>query len=327
MYGRIYYSPSIYYTGYSELFNCIDLKTGEFLYQVNTTAVTGARNLPQFGYYYDQDDVNEHGIQNPGWLFTSNYGIGYQPEYGYAELHFANAPSSAPEIQGLNGEDLRYGFARNSSGTWLYQWNSSRVIPMLSSGAAPVTTTYEANVPITPARPATNMYWNGTQWSTTSITNFTGLNINTLNTNPAYDFNQSLTYNGQPFVFATTPTISAAGLGDIIWGFNSTWATGTSAPSYIYAQNVTVWAIDINASRSTYGTVLYVKNIDTEINPLTDNQNLLFEHSDAKSHVFVGLEIPSQTFWVWDMTTGNLKFKTDAQTDSLHPSDTTHGQA
>ena len=280
MYGRLYYSPSIYYTGYSELFNCIDLKTGQFLYQVNTTAVTGTRNLPAFGYYYDQDDVNEHGIQNAGWLFTSNYGVGYQPEYGYAELHFANAPSSAPEIQGPNGEDLRYGITRNATGSWLYQWNSSRVIPIISSGAAPVTTTYEANVPITPARPATNMYWNGSQWSTTTNTNFTGLNINTVNVNPSYDFNLSLTYNGQPFVFSTAPTIGAANVNDIVWGYNASWPTGTSAPSYTYPDNVTTWAIDINPAHSTYGNVLYVTTITTDVDPKTDNQNLLFEHAD-----------------------------------------------
>jgi hypothetical protein len=319
MYGRIYYSPSIYSTGYSELFNAIDLKTGEFLYQVNTTAVTGARNLPAFGYYYDQDDVNEHGIQNPGWLFTSNYGVGYQPEYGYPELHFANAPTAAPEIQGPAGEDLRYGITRNTTGSWLYQWNSSKVIPIISSGSAPVTTTYEANVPITPARPSTSMYWNGTFWSTTTATNFTALNVNQVNTNPSYDFNVSLTYNGSPFVFSTAPTIGAAKEGDIVWGYNSTWATGTSAPSYTYSDNVTVWAIDINPAHSTYGTVLYLTNIQTDLTPTTDNQNLLFEHADANEGVFIALEIPSQTFYVWNMHTGNLMFTTDSQTSSLSP--------
>jgi hypothetical protein len=319
MYGRIYYSPSIYYTGYSELFNCIDLKTGAFLYQVNTTAVTGARNLPAFGYYYDQDDVNEHGIQNAGWLFTSNYGVGYQPEYGYAELHLANAPSAAPEIQGPSGEDLRYSLTRNTTGTWLAQWNSSRVIPVISSGAAPVTTSYEANVPITPARPSTSMYWNGTFWSTTANTNWTALNVNQVNTTPSYDFNMSLTYNGSPFVFSTAPTIGAAKDGDIVWGYNATWPTGTSAPSYTYNDNVTVWAIDINPADTTYGTVLYLTNIQTDLTPTTDNQNLLFEHADANEGVFIALEIPSQTFYVWNMHTGNLMFTTDSQTSSLSP--------
>jgi hypothetical protein len=319
MYGRIYYSPSIYYTGYSELFNCIDLKTGAFLYQVNTTAVTGARNLPAFGYYYDQDDVNEHGIQNAGWLFTSNYGVGYQPEYGYAELHLANAPSAAPEIQGPSGEDLRYSLTRNTTGTWLAQWNSSRVIPVISSGAAPVTTSYEANVPITPARPSTSMYWNGTFWSTTANTNWTALNVNQVNTTPSYDFNMSLTYNGSPFVFSTAPTIGAAKEGDIVWGYNATWPTGTSAPSYTYNDNVTVWAIDINPADTTYGTVLYLTNIQTDLTPTTDNQNLLFEHADANEGVFIALEIPSQTFYVWNMHTGNLMFTTDSQTSSLSP--------
>ncbi len=373
MYGRLYYSPSIYYTGYSELFNCIDLKTGQFLYQVNTTAVTGSRNLPQFGYYYSQDDVNEHGIQNPGWLFSSNYAVGYQPEYGYPELHFANVPSGT-EIQGPAGEGLRFilpnlGTTASPIYTNLLQWNSSRIIPTISSGAAPNTNTYQGNVPLSPAPTVitTNPYtWNGSAfvsipaasipktigtsnvnyavtwvnnawinyttssplnqvyqngvWManpvTTSPLTFAGLNAGSV---PSYDYNVTLTYQGQPFHFATTPTIAAASVNDIVWGFNASWPTGTSAPSYTYPDNVSVWAIDINPAHTTFGSLLYLTSITTDIAPTTDNQNLLFEHADAQEGVFVAIEIPSQTFWVWNMHTGNLMFTTDVQADTLSP--------
>src|SRR5665647_598232 len=36
MYGRLYYSPNVIYQGTSELFDCVDLKTGELIYEVNT---------------------------------------------------------------------------------------------------------------------------------------------------------------------------------------------------------------------------------------------------------------------------------------------------
>jgi len=330
MYGRLYYSPSIYYTGYSELFNCIDLKTGQFLYQVNTTAVTGAANRPAFGYYYSQDDVNEHGIQNPGWLFTSNYGVGYQPEYGYAELHLVNAPSTY-EVDGPAGENLRYNIVNDgAAGTYnyyAYQWNSSRVIPVISSGAAPSYTLYEANVPITPARPTTGTYyWNGTYWSTTTITNFTGLGINTLNTNPAYDWNISMPSQFDSAATGTI-TIGAVSLNNFMWGYNSTlggWPTGTSSPSYTYPDNVTVWAINLNPSSSNFGALMYMSSITTEINPTSSdtyngNQNLLYEHADPQSDVFVGIEIPAQTYWVWNMTTGALIFNSDSQTQTISP--------
>lgn len=320
MYGRIYYSPSIYYQGYSEYFNCIDLKTGRFLYQVNTTEATGAVNRPAFGYYYDQDDVNEHGIQNPGWLFTSSYTVGYQPEYGYPQMHLSNVPGGT-EAMGPNGENLRYAVVSNSTNSYLTQWNSSKVLPMLSSGATPSPLKYIGNVPITPARTGSNV-WNGTAWGPTTATNFTALGANQ-GTSVSYDWNVTLTYQGNPF-YVSSATIAAAKVGDIVWGYNSSWQTGTSSPSYAYAQNVTVWAINIDPTSTAFGTVLYVKNIDTEINPtsadpLTGNQNLIYEHSDANLGVFIAILIPAQQYYVWNMRTGDLLFTTDAQSQTISP--------
>ncbi len=324
MYGRLYYSPNYYTSGYSEMFDCIDLKTGQFLYTVNTTAVTGAQNRPAFGYYYDQDDVNEHGIQNPGWLFTSNYAVGYQPEYGVPEMHLINAPTGY-EIDGPNGENLRYSAVNvGTAASPIYnmlQWNSSKVIPMIASGATPSPLGYEANVPTIPARPTTGLYyWNGTYWSTTTITNFTGLNLNTVNVNPCYDWNVSMP---SQFDSPATGAMTIAGvvLGNFLWGYNGSWPTGTSAPSYTYPDNVTAWAISLapNSSGQPSGTLMYMTTIvtDTMDTPAKDNQNILYEHADPASDVFVGIEIPSQTYYVWNMTTGNLMWTSDSQTATI----------
>ena len=138
MYGRLYYSPNLYTSGASEMLDCVDLKTGQLLWEENTTSfynpaassfsqalgTSSTANVPSFGYYYSQDDPNEHGIQNPGWLFTSNYGIGYQPERGIPQLHIANVPSSQSttagigEITGPSGENLRYIFQKRTLGKW-----------------------------------------------------------------------------------------------------------------------------------------------------------------------------------------------------------------
>jgi hypothetical protein len=322
MYGRLYYSPNLYTSGYSELFNAIDLKTGQFLYTVNTTAITGARNLPSFGYYYSQDDINEHGIQNPGWLFTANYGVGYQPQYGYAELHLVNAPTSY-EIQGPAGENLRYsavnvGNAITGPMYNLLQWNSSKVIPMISSGATPSTTLYEANVPITP-RPvqgSPNSYWNGTAWSTSS--NVTALGAG-LSSNPSYDWNISMPTQ---FNSVATGSMTVAGvkLGNFLWGYNGSWPTGTSAPSYTYPDSVTVWAINLalDSNGQPKGNLMYMTNIQVDTgNP--DNQNILYEHADPNEDIFVGIEVPSQTYFVWNMTTGVLMWQSDSQSASISP--------
>jgi hypothetical protein len=128
MYGRLYYTPNVIYQGTSELFDAVDLKTGELLYEVNTTKVTGASRVPAFGYYYSDDNPNEHGIANPGWLFSSNYAVGYQPERGIPYLNITGVPSGF-ETMGPAGENLRYVFSGSTvNGYGLGQWNSSLAI-------------------------------------------------------------------------------------------------------------------------------------------------------------------------------------------------------
>ena len=181
MFGRLYYSPNALSSGSSSYMDCVDLKTGELIYEKNTGAdqantgglgVSTTANMFQFGYYYSQDDPNEHGVQNPGWLFSSNYGIGYSPERGFPWLNITNVPSGFESNQ-PNGENLRFVLSTvsNSNNTYyrLSQWNSSKVIPMIGAGSNPTGLGIIGNVPLTPTRP-TNTYWNGTAWAPMVLT-------------------------------------------------------------------------------------------------------------------------------------------------------------
>ena len=152
MYGRLYYSPNVIYSGTSELFDCVDLKTGELLYEVNTTQATGASRVPSFGYYYSDDNPNEHGIANPGWLFSSNYAIGYSPERGTTYLNITGVPTGF-EVPGVAGENLRYVFSGSTTiGYGLGQWNSSRAISSRNPSQAQINastlTNYDWNISI-----------------------------------------------------------------------------------------------------------------------------------------------------------------------------------
>jgi hypothetical protein len=282
MYGRLYYSPNLYTSGTSSLFDCVDLKTGELIYEQNSSVTETTFNFggtiftfssaatPSFGYYYSQDDPNEHGIQNPGWLFSSNYGVGYQPERGIEYLHITDVPSGF-EVQGPSGENLRYVLSGNpNTGYALGQWNSSKVIPMIGAGSNPTSSP---------------------------------INASTIN---RYDWNVSI---GQ--MFATSPTVRAVNYGNYIWGTNGSWPTGTGAPSYAYVDEVTVWAISIQPGHE--GQLLYMKNIDIEDE--ATNQNILFERATGAEERFVGLKVPSCQFYIWDMSNGNLVATTDAQSD------------
>jgi outer membrane protein assembly factor BamB len=295
MYGRLYYTPNLYTSGSGNILDCVDLKTGELLWErqvaqssqtfsfggMTFTFVTNA--VPAFGYYYSQDDPNEHGIQNPGWLFTSDYSVSYQPERGIqGPLNISGVPSGFA-IMGPAGENLRYVLSNLAArgqppNYYLAQWNSSKVIPMIGAGSDPT------------SQP---------------------INGGTAN---RFDWNVSMPWN-----FTTTPTVAAAKLDDILWGFNASsgWPTGTSAPSYAFQDTVTVWAVNLNASLEPIGTEIYMKTITVD-NP-DDNTNIIFEHADANSGVFVGLEVPTCRFHVYDMRTGNERFVTDAQTDDVNP--------
>jgi hypothetical protein len=383
MHGRLYYSPNLYTTGSSELLDCVDLRTGALLWEVNTTSFYNAApgfaaglgqsstgNMPQFGYYYSEDTINEHGIDNPGWLFTNNYGIGYQPERGVPEIHVANVPGGATttapgigEIKGPAGENIRY--VLTNVGTTanpvynLLQWNSSRVIPGVYT--APVTAyTIAGNVPITnPAYPqdtapvgqtwswngaawvlaptasAINC-WNGSAWVTTAVANIQGIATpgnsgggNPYNRYPSYDWNKTITYNGQNVKFASAPVIEGASLTNkILWGYNitqagssaifNTWPTATSGPSYYYPDTVTIWAISLDPN--SLGTVMYMKNI--QIDDPKASTNLLIEHVDASAGtdgVFVAIRVPDMTFFIYNMRTGELIGQTDAQADTVSP--------
>ena len=145
MFGRLYYSPNIIYSGTSELFDCVDLKTGELIYEVNTTKVTGSSRVPAFGYYYSDDNPNEHGIANPGWLFSSNYATGYQPERGIPYLNITGVPSGFEQM-GPAGENLRFVLGgSNTAGYYLGQWNSSRAISSRSPSQTMVNASTIAN--------------------------------------------------------------------------------------------------------------------------------------------------------------------------------------
>jgi hypothetical protein len=126
--GRLYYSPNLLWSGSSELLTAVDLRTGELLWETNTTGVGQA----SFGYYYNFDSPNQHGITSPGWLFTNNFARSYHPLRGFVTgLNITNVPNGF-EVVANNGENLRYVLSNtgtSSNPKWmLAQWNSSRVL-------------------------------------------------------------------------------------------------------------------------------------------------------------------------------------------------------
>ena len=150
MHGRLYYEVPLTFAGGGGGWMCVDLRTGEDLWGGPRNFGTALSTVefggmvftmvgsisPSFGYYYDWDDMNQHGIVNPGWMFTSNFAQSIHPRYGImGQLNLTSVPSGF-EVSGPKGEVLRYVMQNAGNSTnpdWrLLQWNSSRVFPTQS---------------------------------------------------------------------------------------------------------------------------------------------------------------------------------------------------
>ena len=156
MHGRLYYDlPDSNYGG-SGVVKSVDLRTGEEIWTNDYGSYTsdGFRQYVfSFGYYYELDHYNQHGVVGDGWLFRRDFSVAVYPETGkVATLNITNVPSGY-EILGPHGEHLRYQISL--TGRWLAQWNSSRVFTSASRGTLNASTAarYDWNVSISTTIP------------------------------------------------------------------------------------------------------------------------------------------------------------------------------
>ncbi len=285
MHGRLYYQEPIAWQGSGGDWVCVDLKTGEEIWRNKTMAYT-----PSFGYYYDLDDMNQHGVVNPGWII-SEYSAGsgnnrytawafIHPRYGTTiPLNVTSVPSGTTVI-GPKGENLRY-ILQNEGSTadpnWrLYQWNSSRVFTSQNSG------TINASLA------------SMVSYSTT----YTMDRIHT------WDFNVSVALS-----LSGSVTIRAAKYNDYILISNGTLQTaGTSSLYYHNADSCTLTAISVKEGE--VGRVLWTKNYDMTFKDGT--QNIYIRAAEG---VFVMQHMPTLTFSAYDIHDGKLLWKGDNQAD------------
>lgn len=221
MYGILYYREPFGLAGQAGDTVAVDLRTGEEIWRRN--------DLPtlSFGYNYDADTPNQHGVFYEGILFTSNFGRAFDARTGNPLFNVTNVPSGAA-VLGPAGEILRYvtqNVGNTTSPNWLLlQWNSSKLWDLYQ-----LTPTIAASVNAsTPDR----FDWNVTiPWRA----GMTGT-VNVLN---AFLDDVLLGING---------TVSVADPGYTMWG-------GWGATPNPY----TMWAINLNASRGPRGSLLWMK--------------------------------------------------------------------
>ncbi len=272
MAGRLYYQESWEFAGGGGDWVCVDLQTGEEVWRNRTMSAS-----PSFGYYYDWDTQNDHGVMTPGWLFSNNFGTQIHPLYGYStslRILGATPPTVNYEIVGPKGEVIRY-YLTNAGNTtnpdyYLAQWNSTRVF---------------------------NRQVSGTIYA---------------NTSAAYDWNVSV-----PWANTLDYSMVSGGLGavsnvamlqavynDILVVRNGSNPSGTNAQSYAYPEESTYWGISLK--QGSQGTVVWGP---TTIKTWTaDNQGLTFERAAGGAIVFV--RMPDLAFVAYDMYSGKLLWTT-----------------
>jgi hypothetical protein len=143
MYGILYYQEPYGNSGGGGDYVAVDLRTGKELWRITPT-----NGVPSFGYLYDYEDPNQHGVL-PNGLLMVPFSIGGTviPGYGtfggtpcwtaidpatgkYTSMNITNIPTGLG-VAGPKGEYLIYtltNYGTTANPNWyLAQWNSSRV--------------------------------------------------------------------------------------------------------------------------------------------------------------------------------------------------------
>ncbi len=278
MYGRLYYQEPITWSGSGGAWVCVDLKTGQEVWRNQTMSAS-----PSFGYYVEYDDMNQHGVINPGYIFSNNFGTAIHPRYGTTPTTLSiNSVPSGTIVAGPKGEQLRYIIQREGSDWRLFEWNSSRVFAYQTSGTFNASLASLIRVPSTaPNQPDI----------------------------PTWDFNVSISTT-MPSNW--NPTILQVVRGDYLLGSNGTLPRAGTSSLYYHNQDVsTLFAVSLKPGEE--GRMLWMKNYDMTF--VSNNEVIQRLFIRAGEGVFVMQEMPSLTWLGFDVYTGNLLWTSAPQSD------------
>lgn len=305
MEGNLYFQLPYANAGSGGSYVAWDLKTGQTLWSINTSA-TGVSLVPSFGYLYSFDSPNQHGGLQ-GLLIATSGTTWRAYDAGTGVLTTMNITSvpSGSNVAGPAGEYLKFGLTNLGNTTnpkyYLSEWNSSRVF---GGGltATPINW-YSGNVPgncpITPGPSGTNTNWNGTMWVNSTVRSSQGY---TSVSAPAYDWNVSLglTTTGWsiPSSSQAAPMIDLGNMLLLVQGSFGTHPNDINALSSASPANIT--AISLNPA--TMGKILWTQSYPQ---PQDDNSRALAAWDPANG-VFVFEDTESMTHYGYSLSNGAL---------------------
>ncbi len=313
--GMLIYNPPISFTGVSSgPTTCVDLRTGKIIWQ--------RADVPpiSFAYVYDVEDPQQHGVYPP-LLFTNNFAQGFDAYTGEPIVNVTGVPSGTA-VLGPQGEHLRYVFANAGNASkpdWrLLQWNSSKLWTgagwsnPTSSGLSPA---WDTRTITTWSLQNTTTWINGVPTVTsvnvtTTTTNVYGGN-GTTDTHSRYDWNITVPWrNSMPNTGSFAPTVVAASYNDVLLIRNGTLPGLTPAGFGTTSQTpYSYFAVNLNASRGTVGSVLWTKTY----NPPPNNITVVGGIVDFNSRVFTETYKETRQHVGYSLETGERLWTTESQ--------------
>jgi len=278
--GMLYYTEPISFAGANNAggtsgpTDCVDLRTGQLVWSSTTIPALS------FGLIYDVQNVNQHGVCPPILVATSGgFGapttwMGYDADTGTWLFNATNVPSGAAAM-GPNGEYIIYVMANDGTPTnphyYLSEWNSSN---LASAGFPPL---WFSQISGTVDASASSCYdWNvSIPWLNTMPTTTPG-------SNPA--------------------TVIATYYNDMLLCYNGTLPNGgaPAANGPISSSPYTYFAVNLNASKGTVGSILWMQTYNAPPGNIT-----IFEAgADRATDVFVEYYHETMQWVGYSMDTG-----------------------
>ncbi len=267
--------------------DCVNLQTGQLVWSRSDVPALS------FGYIYDVQTPNQHGVFPPMLIASNDNGISvtwqaYDADTGDFLFNVTNIPQGGTSAIGVNGEYLMYFLANDGTPTnpqyYLGQWNSSNLwqVP-LSESELSLANYFEF-------RPTVPTITDGS--------------------NPIlYDWNISIPSLDTQ---TTTPTILDAFSNNMLICLNGTLPIGFGAqlpvnlggPAIFPQLPYTYFAVNLNATRGTIGSILWTNTVQ----PPAGNQSVLFigadPTADGGAGVFVEYNLETVQWVGYSMATG-----------------------
>ncbi len=271
--GKLFYTEPLGYSGTTGgPTKCVDLRTGEEIWSRTDVPALS------FGYLYAYDDMNYHGVWPPiivavsgGSSFMGSSPAtwrGFDGDSGTWLFNITNIPTGS-KAMGVQGEYLIYVISNAGNTTnpdyRLCEWNVSRcgtVGAMMANGA------------------------------------ITGVIDGSLASR--YDYNVTIPWRN---TMTSSVTQVAAFAGDIMLCYNGTLPNGGSPASFgapLSWTPYTYFAVNLNASKGTVGSVIWSNTINAPPNNIT----VFAGGVDAQSGVFVESYKETAQWVGYDLRTG-----------------------